>query len=109
MSTVRRDPTADIARLEADRKTMSTPRGELSYFDTGARDGVPAVFVHGVGTNALLWRNVIAALGDTKRTIALNVAGALVGTHVQQRLSGRTLTLAFAALLAVIGVRLIAL
>ena len=37
------------------------------------------------------------------------VAGALVGTHVQQRLSGRTLTLAFAALLAVIGIRLIAL
>ena len=37
------------------------------------------------------------------------VAGALVGTHVQQRLSGRTLTLAFSALLAVIGIRLIAL
>ena len=37
------------------------------------------------------------------------VAGALVGTHVQQRLSGRALTLAFAALLAVIGIRLIAL
>jgi uncharacterized membrane protein YfcA len=37
------------------------------------------------------------------------VAGALLGTHLQQRLSGRTLTLAFAVLLAVIGVRLIAL
>ena len=36
------------------------------------------------------------------------VAGALVGTHVQQRLSGRALTLAFAGLLAVIGVWLIA-
>jgi uncharacterized membrane protein YfcA len=35
------------------------------------------------------------------------VVGALVGTHVQQRLSGRALTLAFAALLAVIGVWLI--
>jgi uncharacterized membrane protein YfcA len=37
------------------------------------------------------------------------VVGALVGTHVQQRLSGRALTLAFSALLAVIGIRLIAL
>ena len=36
------------------------------------------------------------------------VVGALVGTHVQQRLSGRALTLAFAGLLAVIGVWLIA-
>jgi uncharacterized membrane protein YfcA len=35
------------------------------------------------------------------------VVGALAGTQVQQRLSGRTLTLAFAALLAVVGVWLI--
>ncbi len=35
------------------------------------------------------------------------VAGAVVGAHVQQRMSGRVLTLAFAALLAVIGVRLV--
>lgn len=31
------------------------------------------------------------------------VAGAIVGTHVQQRLSGRALTLAFACLMAAIG------
>jgi uncharacterized membrane protein YfcA len=37
------------------------------------------------------------------------VAGALIGTHLQQRLTGRTLTLAFSALLAVIGLRLIVL
>jgi uncharacterized membrane protein YfcA len=37
------------------------------------------------------------------------VAGALLGAHFQQRMSSRALTLAFAALLAVIGVRLIAL
>jgi uncharacterized membrane protein YfcA len=37
------------------------------------------------------------------------VAGAIFGTHLQQRLSSRTLTFAFSVLLAVIGVRLIAL
>jgi uncharacterized membrane protein YfcA len=37
------------------------------------------------------------------------VGGAVVGTHLQQRLSGRRLTLAFSALLIVIGVRLVAL
>jgi uncharacterized protein len=36
------------------------------------------------------------------------VVGALLGTHVQQHLSGRTLTLAFAGLLGVVGVWLIA-
>jgi uncharacterized protein len=35
------------------------------------------------------------------------VVGALGGTHLQQRLTGRTLTLAFAGLLAIIGVWLI--
>jgi len=35
------------------------------------------------------------------------VVGALAGVHLQQRLSGRALTLAFAALLAVIGVWLV--
>jgi uncharacterized protein len=36
------------------------------------------------------------------------VVGAIAGTQLQQRLSGRSLTLAFAALLVVIGVWLIA-
>jgi uncharacterized membrane protein YfcA len=35
------------------------------------------------------------------------VVGALVGTHLQQRLSGRSLTVAFAALLLVVGIWLI--
>ena len=55
-----------------------------------------------------------AARGEVRLGYALlvgvpAVAGAILGTHVQQRLSGRALTLAFAALLAVIGVRLIVL
>lgn len=35
------------------------------------------------------------------------VAGVVAGAHVQQRLSGRTLTLAFAGLLVVLGIWLI--
>lgn len=37
------------------------------------------------------------------------VAGAVLGAHLQQRLSSRALTFAFSALLAVIGIRLIVL
>ena len=55
-----------------------------------------------------------AVRGDVRVGYALligipAVAGALIGTHLQQRVSGRALTLAFSALLAVIGLRLIAL
>jgi uncharacterized membrane protein YfcA len=55
-----------------------------------------------------------AVRGEVRPTYALlvgvpAVAGAIFGAHLQQRLSSRALTLAFAALLAVIGVRLIAL
>jgi uncharacterized membrane protein YfcA len=55
-----------------------------------------------------------AVRGDVRVGYALligipAIAGALIGTHLQQRVSGRALTLAFSALLAVIGLRLIAL
>lgn len=36
------------------------------------------------------------------------VAGALAGTHLQQRVSGHNLTLAFSVLLAIVGIWLIA-
>ena len=54
-----------------------------------------------------------AARGDVRPAYAAlvgipAVAGALAGTHLQQRVSGRSLTLAFAGLLAVIGIWLIA-
>jgi uncharacterized membrane protein YfcA len=53
-----------------------------------------------------------AAHGDVKPGAAALVglpatAGVLLGTHLQQRLATRTLSLAFAALLAGIGVRLL--
>jgi uncharacterized membrane protein YfcA len=55
-----------------------------------------------------------AARGEVRLGYALlvglpAVAGAVLGTHLQQRLSGNALTLAFAVLLGVIGIRLIVL
>ena len=55
-----------------------------------------------------------AVRGDVRVGYALligipAIAGALLGTHLQQRVSGRALTLAFSMLLAVIGLRLIVL
>jgi pimeloyl-ACP methyl ester carboxylesterase len=57
--------------FEARRHTASTRSGEISYIDTGT--GPPALFVHGIGTNAYLWRNVIGSLTTARRCIAVDL------------------------------------
>lgn len=56
------------AELEACRKTVRTASGEISYLDAGT--GRPAVLVHGLGTNAHIWRNVIGELQGERRVLA---------------------------------------
>jgi pimeloyl-ACP methyl ester carboxylesterase len=56
--------------FDAHRAQITTRSADISYVDTGV--GPPAVFVHGIGTNAYLWRNVIA-LGGDRRCIALDL------------------------------------
>ena len=48
-----------LNELEAHRRTAATELGEISYLDVG--EGPAALFVHGVFTNAVFWRNVLAA------------------------------------------------
>jgi pimeloyl-ACP methyl ester carboxylesterase len=60
--------------FNAHRSLIQTPHADLSYVDAGA--GTPAVFVHGVATNAHLWRNVVAAVvSDERRAIAFDLPG----------------------------------
>ncbi len=75
MTTTSPQPTASkqLAALEPHRVTVPTDRGEISCLDVGPHDGTVAVFVHGVGTNAYLWRHVLAALEAEKRCIALDL------------------------------------
>ena len=60
-----------LAELDAHRHTAATRSGEISYLDIGT--GPVALFVHGVGTNAYLWRNVIGALRAPRRCIAVDL------------------------------------
>jgi pimeloyl-ACP methyl ester carboxylesterase len=53
------------------RQTVTTPSAELSYIDIGA--GPPALFVHGIATNAYLWHRLIAQLTDQRRCIAVDL------------------------------------
>ncbi|MFD9891367.1 alpha/beta fold hydrolase [Amycolatopsis sp. NPDC059027] len=63
----------DVRELEAHRHRVSTRFGEVSYLDVGT--GPAALFVHGVGTNARLWRHVVAASAGQRRCVAFDLPG----------------------------------
>jgi pimeloyl-ACP methyl ester carboxylesterase len=60
-----------LQELDAHRHTAATRSGDISYIDTGT--GPAALFVHGIATNAYLWRNVIAGLSGQRRCIAVDL------------------------------------
>ena len=64
-----------LTELHAHRHSIATRSGEISYIDIGT--GPVALFVHGIATNAYLWRNVIGALAGQntggRRYIALDL------------------------------------
>jgi pimeloyl-ACP methyl ester carboxylesterase len=72
-----------LTELEAHRHSIATRSGEISYIDIGPEGpedpqapettGPVALFVHGIATNAFLWRNVIGALTTQRRCIALDL------------------------------------
>ncbi len=73
-----------LTELDARRHSITTRSGEISYIDiapenpvTPERTGPVALFVHGIATNAFLWRNVIGALSGqhhgNRRCIALDL------------------------------------
>ncbi|ORA80892.1 alpha/beta hydrolase [Mycobacterium malmoense] len=55
----------DIAELESHRQNATTASGPVSYLDVG--QGQPAVFIHGLLTNGLLWRHVISTVASRQR------------------------------------------
>ena len=54
------------------RKLVPTSTGDISCIDYG--EGAPALFLHGVGTNAYLWYKLIAQLPPAgRRFVALDL------------------------------------
>ena len=60
-----------LSELGAHRHTAATRSGQISYIDIGT--GPVALFVHGIATNAYLWRHVIGALTSQRRCIAVDL------------------------------------
>jgi pimeloyl-ACP methyl ester carboxylesterase len=61
----------DVSTFTAHRRSLHTPAGDIAYTEFGS--GPTALFVHGLGTNGLLWRHVIEQLQDTSRCIAIDL------------------------------------
>jgi pimeloyl-ACP methyl ester carboxylesterase len=60
-----------LQELDARRHTVTTRSGDISYLDIGT--GPAALFVHGIATNAYLWRHVIGELASQRRCLALDL------------------------------------
>lgn len=60
-----------LSGFDDHRHEISTASADLSYIDVGA--GPPALFVHGVMTNAYVWQPLIAELSDLRRCIAVDL------------------------------------
>ena len=60
-----------LNELEAHRRSATTELGEISYLDVG--EGPAALFVHGVFTNAVFWRNVLGAVRSERRCVAVDL------------------------------------
>ncbi len=60
-----------LPELNEHRHTAATRSGEISYLDIGS--GPVALFVHGIASNAYLWRHVISAVAAQRRCIAVDL------------------------------------
>ena len=61
----------EVSTFTAHRRSLDTPAGEIAYTELGS--GPVALFVHGLGTSGVLWRQVIEELRDTSRCIAVDL------------------------------------
>ncbi len=77
-----------ISTALGEQRTVEVPSGTIAYRERG--EGRPIVFVHGVGVNGDLWRNVVPGLADEHRCIAPDLP---LGAHSHPLLEGADLSL----------------
>jgi pimeloyl-ACP methyl ester carboxylesterase len=94
----------DVSTFISHRQTVATASGEIAYTEWGSETpvGPAAVFVHGVGTSGVLWRNAIERLSDTTRCIAVDLP-AHGGSPARADPSARAMAEAIIDLCAALG------
>jgi pimeloyl-ACP methyl ester carboxylesterase len=60
-----------LTGFDEHRHSVTMPTADVSYIDVG--DGPPALFVHGLATNAYLWHELIRHLGAGRRCIVVDL------------------------------------
>jgi pimeloyl-ACP methyl ester carboxylesterase len=63
----------DVSTFIARRRTLPADGGEIAYTEFGDEAAPAALFVHGLATGGLMWRNVIEQLAATNRCIAIDL------------------------------------
>ncbi len=58
-----------------EQRTIPTCEGDTYVMASGAPNGSPVLLLHGATTNAALWLNDAAVLGETRRVYALDIIG----------------------------------
>jgi pimeloyl-ACP methyl ester carboxylesterase len=61
----------DVNTFLSHRRLVATPSGEIACTEFG--EGPAALFVHGVATSGVLWRQVIEDLSGTSRCVAVDL------------------------------------
>jgi pimeloyl-ACP methyl ester carboxylesterase len=56
-----------VSAVLGDLRSIDVPAGTIDYRESGS--GPPIVFVHGVGVNGDLWRNVVPGLAAEHRCV----------------------------------------
>lgn len=83
-------------------KAGTTPDGRFTFLEAGPADGVPVVFLHGIGGGARLWMRQLAAPAPGWRYIAWNMPG-YAGSASLDPMSIGTLGEALAAFVGALG------
>ncbi len=77
-----------ISTALGEQRTVEVPAGQIAYRERG--EGRPVVFVHGVGVNGDLWRNVAPRFAGEHRCIAPDLP---LGSHSHPLREGTDLSL----------------
>ncbi|MEM7497180.1 MAG: haloalkane dehalogenase [Pseudomonadota bacterium] len=66
---------ADGLDLPAPRQSVETDAATISYYEVGDPEGATVLFVHGLPFSAYSWRNVLPAMDQDRRLIAVDLVG----------------------------------
>lgn len=63
------------AAMDATTVTVDGHDLDIAYYEAGADNGDPVVFMHGIPTNSYLFRHVVPAVAEHRHVVAVDMAG----------------------------------